>query len=110
MMRAAGVPSRVVAGCLGGEPNPYGGYLIVRQSDAHAWVEVWLEDKEWTRIDPTAVVAPERTEGGAEAALAPNERIARPPYANLTALGPVLEAYIRLRYGGAAATRIDRNF
>jgi len=87
MMRAAGVPSRVVAGCLGGEPSPYGGYLIVRQSDAHAWVEVWLEDKEWTRIDPTVVVAPERTEGGAEADLAPNERIARPPFANLPVIG-----------------------
>jgi protein-glutamine gamma-glutamyltransferase len=60
MMRAAGIPARVVTGYLGGEWNPVGGYLIVRQSDAHAWTEVWLGDTGWTRIDPTAVVAPER--------------------------------------------------
>ncbi len=60
LMRAAGVPARVVTGYLGGEWNPVGGYLIVRQSDAHAWNEIWLDETGWTRIDPTAVVAPER--------------------------------------------------
>ena len=65
LMRAAGVPARVVTGYLGGEWNPSGGYLVVRQSDAHAWVEVWLEGRGWTRVDPTAVVAPERLERGA---------------------------------------------
>jgi protein-glutamine gamma-glutamyltransferase len=64
MMRVAGVPARIVTGYLGGEWNPIGGYLIVRQSDAHAWTEVWLEGTGWTRIDPTAVVAPERLERG----------------------------------------------
>lgn len=64
MMRAAGVPARVVTGYLGGEWNPMGGYMIVRQSDAHAWTEIWLEDTGWTRIDPTAVVAPERLQRG----------------------------------------------
>jgi protein-glutamine gamma-glutamyltransferase len=64
MMRAAGVPARVVTGYLGGEWNPVGGYLIVRQSDAHAWTEVWIEGMGWTRIDPTAVVAPERLQQG----------------------------------------------
>jgi transglutaminase-like putative cysteine protease len=64
MMRAAGVPARIVTGYLGGEWNPAGGYLIVRQSDAHAWTEVWLEGSGWTRIDPTAVVAPGRLESG----------------------------------------------
>jgi len=64
MMRAAGVPARVVTGYLGGEWNPVGGYLIVRQSEAHAWTEIWLEGQGWTRIDPTAVVAPERLERG----------------------------------------------
>jgi transglutaminase-like putative cysteine protease len=64
MMRAAGVPARVVTGYLGGEWNPVGGYLIVRQSDAHAWTEIWLETSGWTRIDPTAVVAPGRLERG----------------------------------------------
>jgi transglutaminase-like putative cysteine protease len=60
MMRAGGVPARVVTGYLGGELNPYDGMLTVRQSDAHAWAEVWLADYGWTRVDPTAVVAPER--------------------------------------------------
>ncbi|MCB1616326.1 MAG: DUF3488 domain-containing transglutaminase family protein [Pseudomonadales bacterium] len=60
MMRAAGIPARVIAGYQGGEINPYEGYLLVHQYDAHAWVEVWLEDKGWVRIDPTAAVAPQR--------------------------------------------------
>jgi len=60
LMRAAGIPARVVTGYLGGEWNPIGGYLTVRQSHAHAWDEVWLDDRGWVRVDPTAVVAPER--------------------------------------------------
>jgi hypothetical protein len=64
LMRAVGVPARIVTGYLGGEWNPVGGYLIVRQSDAHAWTEIWLEGKGWTRVDPTAVVAPERLTRG----------------------------------------------
>ena len=57
---AAGVPSRVVTGYQGGTINPSGNYMIVRQSDAHAWAEVWLPARGWVRADPTAVVAPER--------------------------------------------------
>jgi protein-glutamine gamma-glutamyltransferase len=64
LMRAAQVPARVVTGYLGGEWNPIGGYFVVRQSDAHAWAEVWLEGRGWTRIDPTAVVEPERLRRG----------------------------------------------
>jgi transglutaminase-like putative cysteine protease len=64
MMRSVGVPARVVTGYLGGEWNPVGGYLIVRQSDAHAWTEIWLDGRGWTRIDPTAIVAPERLQRG----------------------------------------------
>jgi transglutaminase-like putative cysteine protease len=64
LVRAAGVPARVVTGYLGGEWNPVGGYVVVRQSDAHAWVEVWLEGRGWTRVDPTAVVEPERLQRG----------------------------------------------
>ena len=60
LMRAAGVPSRVVTGYAGGYRNPIGGYWIVRNSDAHAWAEVWLEGHGWVRADPTAAVAPER--------------------------------------------------
>ncbi len=64
MMRAAGVPARVVTGYQGGEFNPIGDYLLVRQRDAHAWVEVWLESRGWTRVDPTSVVSPNRIEQG----------------------------------------------
>lgn len=70
LMRAADVPARVVTGYLGGEPSPGGEYFIVRQSDAHAWAEVWLADGGWTRIDPTAAIAPERVERGTASALA----------------------------------------
>lgn len=69
LMRAAGVPARVVTGYQGGEVNPVDGYLTVRQSDAHAWAEIWLEGKGWVRIDPTAAVAPSRIERGIGAAL-----------------------------------------
>ena len=69
LMRAAGVPARVVTGYQGGEINPVDGYLIVRQSDAHAWAEIWLANKGWVRVDPTAAVAPSRIEQGIEAAL-----------------------------------------
>jgi transglutaminase-like putative cysteine protease len=62
MMRAAGIPARVVTGYLGGQENPYGGYWIVRQSDAHAWVEIWVEGSGWLRIDPTAAIASARVE------------------------------------------------
>jgi transglutaminase-like putative cysteine protease len=62
MMRVAGIPARLVTGYQGGEINPLGGHLVVRQSDAHAWAEVWLSGEGWVRIDPTAAVAPERIE------------------------------------------------
>ncbi|HED16253.1 MAG TPA: DUF3488 domain-containing protein [Gammaproteobacteria bacterium] len=69
IMRASGIPARVVTGYQGGEYNTLGNYLIVRQSDAHAWAEVWLDQQGWVRIDPTAAIAPERIEYGIEAAL-----------------------------------------
>ena len=59
MMRAAGIPSRVVTGYAGGYRNPYGGYWLLYRRDAHAWNEVWLEGEGWVRVDPTAAVAPE---------------------------------------------------
>jgi protein-glutamine gamma-glutamyltransferase len=64
LMRAAGVPARVVTGYQGGEWNPIREYFLVRQSDAHAWAEVWINGRGWSRIDPTAVVAPERLRRG----------------------------------------------
>ena len=60
LMRAAGIPARVVIGYAGGEYNRIGGYWLLRRSDAHAWSEVWLEGRGWVRVDPTAAVAPER--------------------------------------------------
>jgi transglutaminase-like putative cysteine protease len=69
LMRAAGIPTRVVTGYQGGEPNPLGNYLIVRQRDAHAWAEVWLHGEGWVRIDPTAAVAPQRIIEGIDAVM-----------------------------------------
>ncbi|MGM0517145.1 MAG: transglutaminase TgpA family protein [Pseudomonadota bacterium] len=68
MMRAAGVPARIVSGYQGGEMNDE--FLVVRQSDAHAWTEVWLENEGWHRVDPTTTVAPERIETGVAEATA----------------------------------------
>lgn len=62
MMRAAGIPARVVTGYQGGEINAADGFMAVRQSDAHAWAEVWLPNRGWIRVDPTAAVAPNRIE------------------------------------------------
>jgi transglutaminase-like putative cysteine protease len=69
LMRAAGIPARVVTGYQGGEPNAYGDYTIVRQADAHAWAEVWVKNRGWLRIDPTAAIAPERIQSGLSAAM-----------------------------------------
>jgi transglutaminase-like putative cysteine protease len=75
LMRAANIPARVVTGYQGGEYNSLGDYLLVRQSDAHAWTEVWLADQGWTRVDPTAAVAPERIQHSMDAALSENESV-----------------------------------
>lgn len=64
LLRAAGIPARVVGGYQGAEINEPGGYWVVRQADAHAWTEVWLAGRGWVRIDPTAAVAPTRVERG----------------------------------------------
>jgi len=69
MMRAAGIPARVVSGYQGGKWNKEGKFLTVRQYDAHAWAEVWLENKGWVRFDPTSMVAPDRIEKNLEAAV-----------------------------------------
>jgi transglutaminase-like putative cysteine protease len=64
LMRALGIPARIVTGYQGGERNPVDGYWVVRQADAHAWSEVWLDGSGWIRVDPTAAVAPQRIERG----------------------------------------------
>ena len=66
MMRQAGIPARVVTGYVGGEMNPLSDYMIVRQSDAHAWSEVWLAGQGWLRVDPTSVIPPGRIENTAD--------------------------------------------
>ena len=74
VLRAAGIPARVVTGYQGGELNPEGNYVSVRQFDAHAWVEYWQPEKGWQTLDPTFQVAPERIEKGLEAALSGEDR------------------------------------
>jgi transglutaminase-like putative cysteine protease len=68
LMRAAGIPARVVTGYQGGWWNKSDSYLLVRQSDAHAWAETWMPGRGWQRVDPTAAVSPSRIERGAAAA------------------------------------------
>jgi protein-glutamine gamma-glutamyltransferase len=75
MMRAAGLPARVVTGYQGGELNGVGGYYIVRESDAHAWTEVWLRDRGWVRVDPVSAVAPERVALGSWRSALAGERV-----------------------------------
>ncbi len=68
LMRLTGTPARLVGGYQGGEQNSLSNYFIVRQSNAHAWTEVWFEDDGWVRVDPTAAVSEQRIEFGLQAA------------------------------------------
>jgi protein-glutamine gamma-glutamyltransferase len=76
LMRAAGIPARVVTGYQGGTFNRYADYWILRQSDAHAWDEIWIEGRGWVRVDPTTAIAPERVERGLNDALTAGEPLA----------------------------------
>ncbi len=76
LLRAGGVPARVVVGYQGGEYNRRGNYVAVHQFDAHAWTEAWFEGQGWVRIDPTSVVSPERIQGGLESAVEGEEFLA----------------------------------
>lgn len=92
MMRMAGIPARVVTGYHGGFYNAMGDYVLVRQSDAHAWSEIWMQDRGWVRIDPTAAVAPERilSGGGGGSGLARS---------GFSALGALLDTADWMRHG-----------
>ena len=90
LMRALDIPARVVTGYQGGERNPVDGYWTVRQSDAHAWAEVWLEGRGWQRIDPTSHVMPDRTQALQRLALDPG-----PIAGAILRLNPSLLAQIR---------------
>ena len=74
LMRAAGIPARMVGGYQGGELNPLTGHIVVRQYDAHAWAEIWQKGVGWRRVDPTFAVAPERIRVGLSAALSADDR------------------------------------
>lgn len=76
LARAAGIPTRVVTGYQGGTFNGYADYWIVRQSDAHAWDEIWVDGRGWLRVDPTSAIAPERVEYGLSGAGYASERMA----------------------------------
>ena len=75
LMRGAGIPARIVTGYQGGEINDYGNYLIVRQTEAHAWTEIWLKDRGWLRVDPTSAVSPLRVDSGISAAVQRSESL-----------------------------------
>lgn len=96
MLRAAGIPARVVVGYQGAEPNRFDDYMIVYQYNAHAWVEAWFEGEGWQQLDPTAWVAPERIEQGAEMLLRQNEQTLQDPAFAMLLDRPWLNA-MRLR-------------
>ncbi|EED34750.1 transglutaminase domain protein [Luminiphilus syltensis NOR5-1B] len=103
MMRQAGLPARVIGGYQGGEVNPLNNTVIVRQFDAHAWTEVYLPDRGWTRVDPTAAVAPDRIEWGIEEALREEGSfLADSPLSMLRFRGVGLLDWVRLRYEAVA--------
>lgn len=107
LLRAAGIPARVVVGYQGGERNPWQGYLLVHQFDAHAWAEAWLPQRGWVRFDPTAAVAPERIESGVGDALGA-EFLAGSPlaierYRNVRLLGWLRMRWDTLTYHWARA-------
>jgi hypothetical protein len=81
LMRSMDIPARIVTGYQGGERNNVDGFWVIRQSDAHAWTEVWLADQGWVRVDPTSAVAPGRTGSF--------QRLAAPTGVLVTALGTV---------------------
>lgn len=99
LMRAAGLPARVVGGYLGGKKNPYSNFLVVRQADAHAWAEVWLQGVGWFRVDPTAVVVPQRITEGVEGSLASDEI---PSFLMDAEMGLIASYWQALQYGWEA--------
>jgi transglutaminase-like putative cysteine protease len=105
VLRAAGIPARVVAGYQGGELNPAGSFITVRQYDAHAWVEYWQPGQGWRSVDPTFAVAPQRIESGLAEALASDEEFLPDSpfsplrYANLAWLNELRLGWDNVNYG-----------
>jgi transglutaminase-like putative cysteine protease len=90
LMRALDLPARIVTGYQGGERNSVDGFWVVRQSDAHAWAEVWQAGLGWVRVDPTSAVAPGRT-GAFQRMAAPRGAVAQ-AFGNFS---PTLAAQLR---------------
>jgi transglutaminase-like putative cysteine protease len=90
LMRAMDIPARIVTGYQGGEQNPVDGFWVIRQSDAHAWTEVWQAGQGWVRVDPTSAVSPGRT-GTFQRLVAPQGVVAQA----LGTLSPTLMAQLR---------------
>ena len=89
LLRAAGVPARIVTGYQGGRENPLDGVWVVRQSDAHAWAEYWVGGRGWVRADPTAMVDPARIDRDGQTLEA------RAPWLGIAALGARDRAWLR---------------
>jgi len=87
LLRAAGIPARVIIGYQGGVYNPAGNYVLVRHSDAHAWTEAHLGDRGWVRLDPTGMVAPERIRLGLSDALPETRSLFNRPWLQPARLG-----------------------
>ena len=90
LMRALDVPARIVTGYQGGELNAVDGFWVVRQSDAHAWTEVWHEGRGWLRVDPTSAVSPGRT-GASQRLVAPQSAVGQA----LSNINPVFTIQLR---------------
>lgn len=105
VLRAAGIPARVVAGYQGGELSATGNYVQVRQFDAHAWVEYWRPEQGWVSVDPTFQVAPERIEQGLEQAIAGEQSFLEGSplsllrYRNISWLNQLRMGWDNLNYG-----------
>lgn len=100
LMRAAGVPARIVIGYQGGEVNQEGSYISVYQRHAHAWAEIYIEAKGWVLVDPTAAVAPERVLKSPEESLpaTDRDRIKKPFYSRLSLISSTLQYWDDLNY------------
>ncbi|MBB3104421.1 transglutaminase TgpA family protein [Azomonas macrocytogenes] len=105
ILRAAGIPARVVGGYQGGELNPAGNYLSIHQFDAHAWVEYWLPERGWISIDPTFQVAPERIRTGLQQAMVQEQSflegdpLALHRYSGINWLNELRMAWDNVNYG-----------
>ncbi|MES2424568.1 MAG: DUF3488 and transglutaminase-like domain-containing protein [Pseudomonadota bacterium] len=93
LMRALDVPARIVTGYQGGERNNVDGFWVLRQSDAHAWTEIWQAGRGWVRVDPTAAVAPSRV--GAFQRLQPQRGAIAQAFNSAFSLSPGLLANLR---------------